>query len=110
MNYSGYHKFFEISVTQDSMQMISMTTRQLPLKIKSNETCTALYVQCTNSLFNIADIKTHTAHQTGANTFKEVFISPWNAAIFLSGIYTCSGTLVDKKWVLTSRICLDRVM
>lgn len=53
--------------------------------------------------------KMHTAHQTGANTLKELFMSPWNAAIFVDGVYKCSGTLIDLQWVTTSRKCMEYI-
>lgn len=110
LGFGGYQKYYQTFTIQESIRQISMDTHPIT-NPKTNDTCRALYVKCTNSLSDHESIRRgHAAHQTGVNTFKEVLISPWNAAIFVNGYYTCSGTLVDKDWVITSRICLDDIL
>ncbi|MEV4753763.1 DUF1986 domain-containing protein [Micromonospora sp. NPDC049559] len=36
--------------------------------------------------------------------------APWAAAVFANGSFTCSGTIIASRWVLTARHCLNGTM
>jgi len=36
--------------------------------------------------------------------------APWAAAVFANGSFTCSGTIIAPRWVLTARHCLNGTM
>ena len=36
--------------------------------------------------------------------------APWAAAVFSNGSFTCSGTIIASRWVLTARHCLTGTM
>ncbi|GAB3151172.1 trypsin-like serine protease [Micromonospora sonneratiae] len=36
--------------------------------------------------------------------------APWAAAVFSNGSFTCSGTIISSRWVLTARHCVSGTM
>ena len=60
--------------------------------------CTSLTVTCTNVTIG-----------TGYGKFgpsENRQVPPWIAAIYIDGIFRCTGVLITTEWILTSKMCL----
>ncbi|CAH1186896.1 unnamed protein product, partial [Phyllotreta striolata] len=73
---------------------------------KENETCTSLYVRCSNvSLDNPMRNK----HLDNVTEEIELYTSPWNAVIYADGAYKCMGAVLNSRWIVTSVGCFDGI-
>lgn len=77
----------------------------------NNDTCQALYVKCTNSIYDSKKIleKVQNKHEIGENTKQDIIHSPWNADIYSDGNYTCSGILISLEWIVVSEKCVENM-
>lgn len=70
---------------------------------KADKECSSLYVKCSSAL-------THSKINHFVNddeNQEQLFMTPWNAAIYSDGEYKCTGILLNASWVLTSVQCFS---
>lgn len=106
-SYLGFNDYYKYKMFPRS----KLRGKELPLfnnhstfvGVKSMKNCSLLYVKCSHEI-------THPKMQRFVNDegkLEEQFYSPWNAAIYVNGIYQCVGTLFDLSWVLASAHCFQ---
>lgn len=105
--YVGYHKYQvedkPLNVTINGFQEHGLSPTSW-----SNETCTGLYVKCSNISL---DSSIHDIHLDDVTRDVELYTSPWNAVIYSDGIFRCMGTLLNSNWIVTSINCFkERTM
>lgn len=68
----------------------------------SNDTCTGLFVKCSNVSL---DDSVHGIRLDNVTRDVELYTTPWNAVIYSDGIYRCMGTILNSNWIVTSVSC-----
>ncbi|CAG9768789.1 unnamed protein product [Ceutorhynchus assimilis] len=100
-DYLTYNRYRIEDVTiNSSYSMISGKVVQDYESKHCENCCDGLYISCSNT-----STSTTLQHES-LKEAKELYFSPWMAAIYFNGQYKCMGTVLDKLWIVTSNNCV----
>ena len=74
---------------------------------KTKENCNVLQVLCSSQSYFINKELDDDFHINDFidDTMQETYIYPWNVAVYIDGVYSCTASLIDTEWVLTHSSC-----
>ncbi|KAF5286324.1 hypothetical protein FQA39_LY04222 [Lamprigera yunnana] len=100
--FNNYNNFYEMPVNNDALA-IEYSPKLFDNKSISSdinvEQCSGLFVKCLSNV----DIKHH-LHEMEFTPSLDV-ATPWNAEIYIEGVYKCTGTLLKPNLIVTSSYC-----
>nr|XP_023023966.1 serine protease nudel [Leptinotarsa decemlineata] len=68
--------------------------------------CHGIYVKCSNVSLDKA---IHSVRLDNVTVDVELYTSPWNAVIYADGLYRCMGTILNRRWIVTSVNCSTEI-
>ncbi|KAG5899669.1 hypothetical protein JTB14_015159 [Gonioctena quinquepunctata] len=102
--YTGYHEY-QVEERQLSVRMRN-ADQPKGENLLGSEKCAGLYVKCSNVSLDKAIHNVRLDNVTGD---VELYTSPWNAVIYADGIYRCMGTVLNRRWIVTSVNCFPGI-
>lgn len=110
LGFIDYKKYQQLSAYDRQLYVSvagSNSTRDDQKSDLNRDKCSALYVKCSN-------ISTDSMHQIGyenkLEAANELYMMPWNAAIYADGEYKCTGITLNFNWILTSVNCFQGIL
>ncbi|KAL1501395.1 hypothetical protein ABEB36_006719 [Hypothenemus hampei] len=101
-DYSSFSPYStETSSIKTSTSTNSSITVHMPKKCLSDNCCQGVFLSCSDSTFSIS---------LPSDSLKKVLkinAAPWTVSLFDNGIFTCTGALLNNRWILTQRNCLN---
>lgn len=109
-DYLSFNDYYKFKVFPSSKlrrkPLASLSNHSNPVAVKMSDNCSLLYVKCSDDI-------THPkmSHFVGNEAEAEQqFYTPWNAAIFVDGVYQCTGVLIGPSWAITSSKCFHQTL
>lgn len=108
LGFEEYTAFQKYPAYDKPVRIVQEGTGQKEIVGHNNgsRTCEGLFVVCSNVSI---DSVVHTVLQKNEIKDVEMYTSPWNAVIYSDGVYTCMGTILGVRWVVTSMNCFQEV-
>lgn len=109
MGYNDYEKY-KIRNLTDLINIPAITQSNnerythININTQAHDDCSVMYLRCANSAAHTKQ------HMYKHDIQEELYMTPWNAAIFLDGRYKCTGVLFNDSWILTSTRCFNETL
>lgn len=101
LGFHDYKNFYKVSVPNKSLTVIQNGKLFVSSETAVPSTkCNGIKVGCADTI----DIS-HETNFVLKQSFDHFEFIPWNAEIYINGKYECSGALLEKNWVVTTKTC-----